>query len=61
MDTDLLDALEGRIATLLAEYKAVKLENQSLKEENGLLLEERDGFKTRIDLILKKLEGIQFN
>ncbi len=61
MDTDLLDALEGRIATLLTEYKAVKLENQSLKEENGRLLEERDDFKTRIDLILKKLEGIQFN
>ena len=58
MDTDLLDALEGRIATLLVEFKAVKLENQSLKEENGRLLEERDDFKSRIDLILKKLEGI---
>jgi cell division protein ZapB len=58
MDTELLDALEGRIAALLAEYKTMKLENQSLKEENRRLLEERDGFKDRIDLILKKLEGI---
>ena len=58
MDTELMDALEGRIATLLAEYRAIKVENQALKEENGRLLEERDGFKARIDLILKKLEGI---
>ena len=61
MDTELLDALEGRIAAVLADYKAIKMENQALKEENGRLLEERDGFKARIDLILKKLEGIQFS
>ncbi len=58
MDTELLDALEERIATLLADHKAVKLANQSLQEENHRLQEERDGFKARIDLILKKLEGI---
>ena len=58
MDTELLDALEERIATLLADHKAVKLENQALQEENRRLLEERDGFKVRIDQILKKLEGI---
>jgi cell division protein ZapB len=58
MDTELLDALEERIAGLLAGYNAQKQENQSLKEENRRLAEERDGFKARIDLILKKLEGI---
>jgi len=58
MESELLDVLEGRIAALLAEYKAMKAENTALKEENGRLLEERDGFKSRIDLILKKLEGI---
>ncbi len=58
MDTELLDALEERIATLLADHKAVKLENHALQEENRRLLEERDGFKVRIDQILKKLEGI---
>ncbi|HEX9023697.1 MAG TPA: cell division protein ZapB [Geobacteraceae bacterium] len=58
METELLDVLEERIATLLADHKAVKLENQALQEENRRLLEERDGFKVRVDQILKKLEGI---
>ena len=58
MNTDLLDALEERIASILAGYNAQKQENQSLIEENRRLSEERDGFKARIDLILKKLEGI---
>jgi cell division protein ZapB len=58
MDTELLDALEERVATLLAGYKALRQENQSLMEENRRLSEERDGFKGRIDMILKKLEGI---
>ena len=58
MDTELLDALEERIARLLAGYNAQKEENHSLREENRRLTEERDGFKARIDLILQKLEGI---
>ncbi|HTY21470.1 MAG TPA: cell division protein ZapB [Geobacteraceae bacterium] len=58
MDTELLDALEERIATLLAGYKVLKQENQSLRDDNERLSTERDGFKSRIDLILKKLEGI---
>jgi regulator of replication initiation timing len=58
MDKELLDALEGRITSLLAVFNDMKQENQSLREEKCRLLEERDGFKARIDLILKKLEGI---
>jgi len=58
MDTELLDTLEERIASLLAGYNLLKQENQTLKTENTRLSEERDGFKTRIDMILKKLEGI---
>jgi cell division protein ZapB len=58
MDTELLDTLEERIATLLVGYNSLKVEIQSLREENFRLSEERDGFKSRIDLILKKLEGI---
>lgn len=58
MDTELLDTLEERIASLLAAYNLLKQENQTLKAENIRLSEERDGFKTRIDMILKKLEGI---
>jgi len=58
MDTELLDTLEERIASLLAGYNLLKQENQTLKAEYTRLSEERDGFKTRIDMILKKLEGI---
>jgi len=58
MDTELLDTLEERIASLLAGYNLLKQENQTLKAETTRLSEERDGFKTRIDMILKKLEGI---
>jgi len=58
MDTELLDALEERVATLVAGYKTLRQENQTLMEENRRLSEERDGFKGRIDMILKKLEGI---
>jgi hypothetical protein len=58
MDSELLDALDERIASLLAGYNLLKQENQSLRAEISRLSEERDGFKSRIDLILKKLEGI---
>ena len=61
MDTELLNALEERVVTLLEDYKLLKQENQSLREENRRLSEERDGFRGRIDLILKKLEGIHSN
>ena len=58
MDTELLAALEGRIENLLAGYNTLKRENQSLRAENCRLAEEREDFKTRIDLILRKLEGV---
>ena len=58
MDSELLDALEERIAGLLAGYALLKQENHSLRTENSRLSDERDSFKSRIDLILKKLEGI---
>ena len=58
MDTELFAALEGRIESLLAGYNSLKRENQSLKEENLRLAVEREDFKARIDLILRKLEGI---
>jgi hypothetical protein len=61
MDLELFDALEKRVETLLAGYNALKRESQLLREENRRLLEERESFKARIDLILEKLEGIQLN
>ncbi len=58
MDTELFDILENRIEGLLRDFDALKQENMQLRDENQSLLREREGFKSRIDSILKKLEGI---
>jgi len=58
MDAELFDALEGKIEILLREFSSTKQENALLKEENQRLLEERNVFKSRIDVILKKMEGV---
>lgn len=58
MDAGLFGVLEKKVESLLDAYAALKQENARLGEENRQLLEERSGFKARIDAILKKLEGI---
>jgi cell division protein ZapB len=58
MDPELLDSLEKRVESLLEGYSTLKRENVLLREENQRLLGEREGFKARIDVVLKKLEGI---
>lgn len=58
MDADLFDELEKRIEGLLNEFALLKRENELLREENQGLTREREGFKSRIDAILKKMEGI---
>jgi cell division protein ZapB len=58
MDTELFDILENRVEGLLRDFAALKQENALLREENQELVREREGFKSRIDSILKKLEGI---
>jgi cell division protein ZapB len=58
MDTELFSALEKKVEALLDAHAALKRENARLSEANCQLLEERNGFKARIDAILKKLEGI---
>jgi FtsZ-binding cell division protein ZapB len=58
MDAELFDALEGKVEILLREFSSTKQENALLKEENQRLLAERDVFKSRIDAILKKMEGV---
>jgi cell division protein ZapB len=58
METELFDALEKRIESLLVAYQALQSENLRMTEENHRLREERDGVKSRIDAILGKLEGI---
>jgi len=58
MSAELFDELELRVTALLAALNELKLENDRLKEENVRLTEERGGFKSRIDSILKRLEGV---
>jgi cell division protein ZapB len=58
MDTEIFDLLENRLESLIAEYNSLKLETSRLRDENQRLVKEREGFKGRIDAILKKLEGI---
>jgi cell division protein ZapB len=58
MSAELFDELELRVTALLAALNELKLENDRLKEENIRLTEERGGFKSRIDSILKRLEGV---
>lgn len=58
MSHDLFDQLEGRLISLMNAVDELKLENVRLKEENARLNEERGGVKSRIDSILKKLEGV---
>ena len=58
MSDDMFEELEARIASLLEAFNELKLENGRLRQENDRLSEERGGFKSRIDSILKKLEGV---
>jgi cell division protein ZapB len=58
MDAELFDALESKIEFLLREFTSMRQENSLLKEENQRLLAEREVFKSRIDAILQKMEGV---
>lgn len=59
MDRDIFDVLEKRVEVLLQDYSFLKQENVTLREENQRLLREREEFKSRIDAVLVKLEGIE--
>ena len=58
MSAELFDELEGRIGSLLQALDELKLENGRLRQENDRFSEERRGFKSRIDSILQRLEGV---
>lgn len=58
MDAELFDTLESKVEFLLREFSSLKRENALLREENQKLLAEREVFKSRIDAILKKMEGV---
>ena len=58
MNHELFEALENKVNGLLEKYAALKDENSRLTEENQRLQAEREGFKSRVDAILGKLEGV---
>jgi cell division protein ZapB len=58
MNDNQFDELEVRITSLLAAHNELRLENDRLRQQNAQLNEERGSFKSRIDSILKKLEGV---
>ncbi len=58
MDREIFDVLENRVEVLLRDYASLKQENVTLREENERLLREREEFKSRIDAVLVKLEGV---
>ena len=59
MDVELLGRLEKKLEELLIAYTGLKQENVRLNEENRRLIEDRNVIRSRIDLILEKLEGIE--
>lgn len=58
MSAELFSELEEKVISLLHAFNELKLENDMLKEENARLQEERGTFRTRIDSILQRLEGV---
>jgi len=58
MNQELVETLEKKIGDIVEKYNALKVENARLNEEMQRLSNDREGFKSRIDAILGKLDGI---
>jgi cell division protein ZapB len=58
MNQELFETLDKKVGDLLERYTALKAENARLSEENQRFQAEREGLKSRVDVILGKLEGI---
>lgn len=58
MNQELIELLESRINVIVEKYSALKEENARLNEELRRFSSERAGLKSRVDVILGKLEGI---
>ena len=58
MNQELFETLDKKVGALLEKYAALKDENARLMDENQRFQEEREGLKSRVDVILGKLEGI---
>ena len=58
MNQELIEILENKIGDIVGKYSALKEENARLNEEIQRLSNDREGFKSRVDAILGKLDGI---
>lgn len=58
MNHELFESLDSKVSDLVEKYRALKEENSRLSEEIEQLKAERQGFGSRIDAILGKLDGI---
>ena len=58
MNQELIEVLEKKISVIIEKYNDLKEENALLNEELQRHLSDREGFKSRIDAILGKLDGI---
>lgn len=58
MNQELFESLDSKVTDLLNKYQALKKENARLTEEIEYSKLEREAFKSQIDAILGKLDGI---
>jgi FtsZ-binding cell division protein ZapB len=58
MNHELFESLDSKVIDLVEKYRALKEENSRLAEEIEQFKVEREGFSSRIDAILGKLDGI---
>lgn len=58
MNQELIEILENKIGDIVEKYSSLKEENARLNEEIQRLSSDREGFKSRVDAILGKLDGI---
>lgn len=58
MTHDLLAELERRMEKLLVQYREVSRKNEQLVVENRRLIADREALRSRLTVILDKIEGI---
>ena len=58
MNRELFESLDNRVTDLVNKYQALKKENIQLQEEIERYKTEKETVKSRIDVIIGKLDGI---
>jgi|GEM_PF-390144 len=58
MNRELFESLDNRVTDLVSRYQALKKENIQLQEEIERYKAEKETVRSRIDVIIGKLDGI---